>query len=183
MIKLEIYIRGGTDDSEGPDSGKPYIDLDIQRHNYGPSKLEYTYAEPLLAGLRKLAQKVAEETGSYKLIDKKTKSEYPIKKGFIDPPDGRGGFMPIDQNMAHKILGGDKQAPGAIPNGRRVKKVNSDPKDRNQDGALGTITQSIGGPEPVFIDGKVCNYMYSVKWDNEPENIVACCDDKIEEVE
>lgn len=53
-----------------------------------------------------------------------------------------------------------KQAPGALPNGTRVSKVNSKPDDTHQDGALATVLGSIGVDEVIA---------YFVEWDDLPD--------------
>ena len=57
------------------------------------------------------------------------------------------------------------QAEGALPNGTRIKKVNSEPGDAHQDGAAGTVIGSIGPVEtPDFTD----RYVYFVVWEEDP---------------
>lgn len=56
------------------------------------------------------------------------------------------------------------QAPGAIPNGSRVRKVASDPGDTHQDGALARVLGSIHHPQVGF--------GYFVEWDSHPRAAV-----------
>ena len=58
-----------------------------------------------------------------------------------------------------------KEAPGALRNGTIVEKVNSEPGDRHQDGAQGTIMGSVG---PVDVPGIPTRYAYFVVWDDMP---------------
>ena len=57
------------------------------------------------------------------------------------------------------------QAEGALPNGTRIEKVNSEPGDGHQDGAAGTVIGSIG---PVEIPDSTYRYAYFVAWDEDP---------------
>ena len=57
------------------------------------------------------------------------------------------------------------QAEGALPNGTRIEKVNSEPGDGHQDGAAGTVIGSIG---PVEIPDFTDRYAYFVAWDEDP---------------
>ena len=50
-------------------------------------------------------------------------------------------------------------APGAWPNGTRVRKTQSDPGDTHRDGAPGTVRGSIGPAEMIG---------YFVEWDDLP---------------
>jgi hypothetical protein len=64
------------------------------------------------------------------------------------------GKLPEHVAVSHQ------QAPGAIPNGTRVQKCNTEPRDDHQDGALATVLGSVG---PV--NGM---YGYFVEWDDWP---------------
>ena len=57
------------------------------------------------------------------------------------------------------------QAEGALPNGTRIEKVNSEPGDGHPDGAVGTVIGSIG---PAVIPGFPDRYVYFVVWDEAP---------------
>lgn len=65
------------------------------------------------------------------------------------------------------------QYPGALPNGSRVRKLNSERGDHTTDGVSGTIMGSIGHPE-------LPNIMYFVEWDNRPRTVIGCMDSKLE---
>ena len=57
------------------------------------------------------------------------------------------------------------QAAGALLNGTRVQKVNSEPGDGHQDGACGTVIGSVeAGQVPGFSD----RYVYFVAWEDAP---------------
>lgn len=66
-------------------------------------------------------------------------------------------------------------AEGAIPNGARVRKVNSEPSDGNPDGTLGTVLGSFSDPEVQ--DGAV---VYFVEWDSRPGMAVGVMERKVE---
>lgn len=70
----------------------------------------------------------------------------------------------------------DKEAFGALPNGTRVVKKNSEPDDAHTDGETGTIRGSIGAAGSA--DG-IC-YGYFVEWDNLPGIPVFIVDTRIE---
>ena len=67
--------------------------------------------------------------------------------------------------MKHEFFSTTEQAEGAIPNGSRVRKVNSQPTDFHQDGALGTVLGSLINPglEHKFFHIK---YLYFIEWDS-----------------
>ncbi len=67
-------------------------------------------------------------------------------------------------------------AKGAIPNERRVSKINSDKEDANPDGTLGKVFGSIQIPEDDRIG-------YFVIWDTRPSMPVFVMPHKISEVE
>jgi hypothetical protein len=52
------------------------------------------------------------------------------------------------------------EAPGAIPNGTRIRKVKSHPGDSHQDGALATVLGSVHHP--------ALGFGYYVEWDDTP---------------
>lgn len=52
------------------------------------------------------------------------------------------------------------EAPGALPNGARVQKINSEPGDTHGDGAWATVRGSIGPALGTF--------GYYVEWDDHP---------------
>lgn len=68
------------------------------------------------------------------------------------------------------------QAQGAIQNGSRIEKVNSEPEDGHQDGALGVV---IGSRGPIPDLGM---FMYWVEWDDLPGCHVGVSGDRIHEV-
>ena len=57
----------------------------------------------------------------------------------------------------------ENEAQGAITNGTRVVKVNSEPGDAHQNGALGTVLGSIGPHEVPGFPG--IRYAYFIHWD------------------
>jgi hypothetical protein len=79
-----------------------------------------------------------------------------------------GGLIPPAKEMAALNMIVGLQAPGAIPNGRRVRKVNSRPKDATPEGTEGTVLGSVGGAEPVILENDVIHYGYVIEWDNFP---------------
>lgn len=87
-----------------------------------------------------------------------------------DLPDGwserpGGGLKPPSGEMAalRTIIG--KQATGAIPNGRKVRKINSQPADATPDGTEGTVLGSVGS-FPIYIGDDVIHFGYIIEWDN-----------------
>lgn len=66
------------------------------------------------------------------------------------------------------------QAAGALPNGTRVIKCNSEPKDKHADGTRATVLGSIASPE--VMGGMV---MYFVEWETHPRVAVACLQTKL----
>lgn len=112
-------------------------------------------------------------------LQRAAKSEKPFEKpeppwandpNFVDAPDGRGGFAPVDEVLAQtvkdKIIG--NQEPGAIINGRKVRKVNAELHDRTPAGTIGTVLGSISkNGFPIFIEGKVVHYGYLILWEGE----------------
>lgn len=76
-----------------------------------------------------------------------------------------------------------QQAPGAIPNGRLVRKTNSHPNDRTLTGTKGIILGSIGGHKPQFIEGEIVNYGYMITWEDDKASAVFTTNLKIEEVD
>jgi len=80
--------------------------------------------------------------------------------------------------MQMKMIFQGKKADGAIPNGHRIKKINSNTDDTNQDGTLGTIYASIG---PEMNNGRL-TIGYIILWDTYPGIPVLITDDRIEKV-
>lgn len=72
-----------------------------------------------------------------------------------------------------------REAIGAIPNGTRIAKTNSNPPDANQDGALGTVEGSIGPVPEGELKGQ---YGYFVRWDSWKEVQVFITGNRIEAV-
>lgn len=56
------------------------------------------------------------------------------------------------------------EAPGAMPNGTRVRKTATEPKDTHQDGALATVLGSVSEPS--------VGVSYFVEWDDDPGKAV-----------
>lgn len=68
-------------------------------------------------------------------------------------------------------------AEGEVPNGARVVKVNSEPGDGHQDGAMGTV---VGALEAKVRRGaKQIEWIYWVKFDDLPEVPAAIADYRI----
>jgi len=57
------------------------------------------------------------------------------------------------------------QAPGAIPNGAAVEKVNSEPGDCHHDGARATVVGSWGSLGVCRLPDR---YFYFVEWEDRP---------------
>lgn len=66
------------------------------------------------------------------------------------------------------------QHPGALPNGTRVRKVNSEPGDTRPDGALGAVLGSVGADH--------LGIAYFVEWDSMPKAAVLTVAKKLEAV-
>jgi hypothetical protein len=60
------------------------------------------------------------------------------------------------------------QAPGALANGTRIMKANSEEGDAHPDGALGTVLGSMSHPE--IQNGAA---MYFIEWDARPKVAIA----------
>jgi hypothetical protein len=63
------------------------------------------------------------------------------------------------------------EAPGALRNGSRVRKVNSEPRDGHPDGTLATVLGSV--------DGGRAGIGYFVAWDDDPRAAVLVKADRI----
>jgi hypothetical protein len=63
------------------------------------------------------------------------------------------------------------EADGAIPNGSRVIKCNSEEGDMNKDGTTGTVVSSIATPEDMRAEEefKGIEFFYFVRWDSAPD--------------
>lgn len=68
------------------------------------------------------------------------------------------------------------QAPGALPNGTRVIKTNSEPGDICPNGTPGTVLGSMS--EPAVQDGAIC---YFIEWAPRPKTAVAAMAFKVRE--
>jgi hypothetical protein len=69
------------------------------------------------------------------------------------------------------------QAPGAIPNGRRIVKTATEDGDTNPLGTMGTVLGSLSRPE--VLNGAL---MYFVEWDTMPRVAVGVIANKIGEL-
>jgi hypothetical protein len=89
----------------------------------------------------------------------------------------------IRTKQAHEAEPGDlalvcrDQAPGALPNGTRVRKCWAEPSDTNPVGTMGVVIGSLGPMDPP-VNG--IRYGYFVCWDPRPELPVFCIEKKIE---
>lgn len=72
------------------------------------------------------------------------------------------------------------QAPGAIPNGARVVKRNSEPGDSQPDGALGRVLGSLKVPAEIAVRWGTA-YLYFVEWDALPGVAVGVISTKIDQ--
>jgi hypothetical protein len=93
-----------------------------------------------------------------------------------------GGLIPpeIEQLKIRKILG--RQEKGAIYNGRRVRKVNSEPGDHTPDGTEGTVLGSIGSNETIMVNGQAIQFGYLINWDHSEADAVFTTNLKVEEL-
>lgn len=75
------------------------------------------------------------------------------------------------------------EAKGALANGTRVRKRNSEEGDATPDGTggiiLGSVNGRLAGVPNAEADG--VTYLYFVEWDNRPKVAVGTLDKKIEE--
>lgn len=62
------------------------------------------------------------------------------------------------------------EADGAIPNGNRIIKCNSEEGDMNEDGATGTVLSSIATPADMLAEEEFKDkpFFYFVSWDSDP---------------
>lgn len=84
----------------------------------------------------------------------------------VNPKDME--FVHIGDPKVKQLAGmvvSTEQAPGAIPNGSKIKKVNSSADDGHRDGDQATVIGSLG---PAEIQGRKA-YGYFVVWDDTPE--------------
>lgn len=70
------------------------------------------------------------------------------------------------------------QAEGAIPNGARIVKQNSEPGDSHSDGAQGVVLGSIASP-PELIEKFGAKFAYFIEWDGSPRVAVGTVDRKV----
>jgi len=76
------------------------------------------------------------------------------------------------------VLSFNGQQEGALPNGARVSKTNSEPGDGHQDGARGTILGSVADPDNA--DPEIAKQIgYFVEWDDRPGLPVAIASHRI----
>jgi hypothetical protein len=73
-----------------------------------------------------------------------------------------------------------RQAPGALLNGVRVTKANYEPGDAHRPGDLGTIVGSLG---PADYKEHKNAYGYFIRWDDNPDLVVAVCSWRLKAVE
>jgi len=88
-----------------------------------------------------------------------------------------GGFNlgPDEKNMGDVLRQANEQAEGAIPNGTRVEKINSNSSDAHVDGSEGIIVASVG---PIVHLGRM-TISYFVCWDDAPDFPVGILDSRV----
>lgn len=89
-----------------------------------------------------------------------------------DPMPG-GGLIGDIGDRAEAFIKGvmGRQEPGAILNGRRVRKINTEKGDKTPEGTEGVVMGSVARPnlEPHYgPEGQVVLYGYFIKWDGDP---------------
>ncbi len=77
---------------------------------------------------------------------------------------GKKGLNAVLKDGDLQVFYHEDEAPGAMPNGTRVRKQNSEAGDAHNDGSIGVVKGSIG-PHPFR---GAPHYMYFVAWDDEP---------------
>lgn len=75
-----------------------------------------------------------------------------------------------------------QQAKGAMPNGTKVRKVRSQPKDGHQDGAMGTVIGSFTATEPMEVEGCIVRTFYFIEWEDMPKIGVCSAEHRIEAI-
>jgi hypothetical protein len=88
-----------------------------------------------------------------------------------------GDDFPIQNHPGYIGAFTRETAPGAIPSGARVRKVNSEPGDGHKDGSVGTVLGSMSHPE---VHGGAV--FYFVEWDTRPRMAVSVMGFKVEVV-
>ena len=75
-----------------------------------------------------------------------------------------------------------EQADGAIPNGSRIVKCNSEKGDRRPDGTTGTVLGSFDGSliDKALMEKYNARLMYFIEWDDAPRMAVGVIDWKLE---
>jgi hypothetical protein len=77
------------------------------------------------------------------------------------------------------------QAIGAIPNGTKVRKVKSEPKDGHPDGALAVVIGSWGllpWEKPLEIKGYTIRFFYFVEFEDMPQVGVGISEHRIQAI-
>lgn len=72
------------------------------------------------------------------------------------------------------------EADGAIPNGTRIIKTNSNNGDSHLNGAGGTVFSSIALPEDMRVEHPEVEFMYWIVWDDLPAFPTAVSSNRIE---
>jgi len=74
----------------------------------------------------------------------------------------------MDDQERYAAIVIEGEAEGAIPNGARVRKCNSEPGDSFSDGAMGTVLSSIAVLPELAHLAPGSDYAYFVEWDEIP---------------
>ncbi len=79
-------------------------------------------------------------------------------------PEVTHGICPdCERKVLAEVVSTHDQAPGALPNGALVEKLNTEPGDTHRDGARAVVVGSLGP-----YDGLPDPYGYFVEWDDIP---------------
>lgn len=73
------------------------------------------------------------------------------------------------------------QAPGAIPNGQRIVKINTEPGDIHKDGDTGVVIGSIDVVKaaPSLANEHRTRFFYFIEWDAMPKVVVGVRESRI----
>lgn len=88
--------------------------------------------------------------------------------------DSSEGHIPLTLEDGWEGLFTRHQAPGALPNGTRIEKCNSEERDRWPDGKQGTVIGSVYRED--------VGYFYFVEWDGDAKRAIGVRDLRIKPV-